>query len=342
MLEIVQRLKAVLFHHADDLFLHPVQIFIRERKQRGRRVLFVVQLCVVDVVDGAVHDVVHQRGNDGFAPFGQQEIFQMGISERRILDVDLPDDAHLDLFFRTAAHGRKTLEERFCPLFVRTVLVFVERLANDFQAILARGVGSARFQFVRFTLVVQGHEHVPVKDGKREFEDHFQRDGEPAVLFQSRKVEGNDGDFGELRLERLADERDIVGCAASAARLRDHDRRVFGVVFPAFERVDKLPRDAQRGIAGIVVNVFEPLVDDGARIVVQDLYIPAVLAQEIDDDAEMEGKHIGNEDLVRVLHFGRKFGVRIAEIRDGNIFIFFHRNASSVLLWRRAYCADGS
>ena len=245
-------------------------------------------------------------------------------------------------FFRAAAHGRKTLEERFCPLFVRTVLVFVERLANDFQAILARGVGSARFQLVRFALVVQGHEHVPVKDGKREFEDHFQRDGKSAVLFQPRKVEGNDGDFGELRLERLADERDIVGRAASAARLRDHDRRVFGVVFPAFERVDKLPRDAQRGIAGIVVNVFEPLVDDGARIVVQDLYIPAVLAQEIDDDAEMEGKHIGNEDLVRMLHFGRKFGVRIAEIRDGNIFIFFHRNASSVLLWRRAYCADGS
>ena len=126
----------------------------------------------------------------------------------------------------------------------------------------------------------------------------------------------------ELAFERLADERDIVGGAAAAARLRDHHGGALGVVLSALQRVDELPRDAEGGVAGIVVNVFEPLVDDGAGVVAEHLDVPPVLAEEIDDDAEVHGKHIRHEDLVRMLHFGGETGIIVAEI-DGRLCGFF-------------------
>ena len=343
--EIVQRLEAVLFRDSDDLLLNMVQIFVNDIENRGRDALFVVQLGVVYVVDGTVHHKVHQRGHDRLAPLGEQKLLQMGIAERRIFDVNFADDADLDLLFLTPLHLGKTLEQGAHHLFVLAVPALCKLFADVFHAVGARLVAFPCLQFVRFALVVQRHERIPVKDGVCELQDGFEVHGETAVLFQSRKIEGNDGNLGELRLERLADERDIVGRAAAAARLGDEYRRMLDVVFSALERVDELPRDAQRGEAGIVVNVFEPLVDDGARIVAQKLDVPAVPPQDVDDDSEMHGKHIRHQNFVRMFHFGGEFRVIVAEVRRFaplyRLFIL-HPFASFVPRWRRACCADGS
>ena len=119
---------------------------------------------------------------------------------------------------------------------------------------------------------------------------------------------------------------------------------MFGIVFAAFKRVDKLSRDAQSGKTGIVVHVFEPLVDDGAGIVLQKFDVPAVLSEDVDDDAEMDGQHVGDQDLVRLFHFRPEFGVIVAEVDRlfRGLNLSFHRNASSVLPRRQACCEDGS
>ena len=112
MLEIVQRFKPVLFGEPDDLFLHAVQIFVHEIERKRGDALFVIVLCVVDVVDGAVHDEIHQSGNDGFAPFGKEKFFQMIVAQRRIFDVNFADDAHFDLLFPAPLHFRKAFQHR--------------------------------------------------------------------------------------------------------------------------------------------------------------------------------------------------------------------------------------
>ena len=120
---------------------------------------------------------------------------------------------------------------------------------------------------------------------------------------------------------------------------------MFQIVFPAFERIDKLPRNAERGVTGIVVHVFEPFVNYGAGIVAQQFDIPAVGAQNLHNDAEMHGQHIGNEYLVRALHFHLEFGIFILKIdRSGQVATIFHLDsvrAFFALRWRPAYSANG-
>ncbi len=55
---------------------------------------------------------------------------------------------------------------------------------------------------------------------------------------------------------------DVVGGAAAAARLRDEQPDLVQVVAPDFHRGDQLADDQERGIAGVVVDILEPLVHD--------------------------------------------------------------------------------
>ena len=338
----MQRLEAIFLRDPDDLFLHAVQIFVDDVEKQGRKALFVVQLCVVHVVDRAVHDKIHERGHDGLAPLGEQKLFQAVVAERRIFDIDLADDADFHLLLAAPFHLFEPFEKGAGDLFIAAVPFLVERIENDLHAVLARLVGRACLHFIGLALVIQGHERIPVKNSEREFGQRFEVDGEAAVLFQSRKVQGYDGNVRKFRFERLPYERNVVGRAAAAARLGDHDGGMLHVIFAAFEGVDELSRHAERGIAGVVMDVFEPFVDDGAGVVVQKFEIPAVLIEYFDDDVEMHGKHIRNEDLVGMLHLFGEFRVVLAEICDVFLSFSFHFSASFAPRSRRACCAGVS
>ena len=139
----------------------------------------------------------------------------------------------------------------------------------------------------------------------------------------------------ELAFERLADEGDIVGSAAAAARLGDENGGVLHVVLAAFEGVDKLPRHAQGREAGVVMDVFQALVDDGARIVAQELDVPAVAAQKIDDDAEVHGQHVRNQNFMRMLHLWGEAGIVVAEVCDFTLLLRFFP-----VHWARLFCSS--
>ena len=73
-----------------------------------------------------------------------------------------------------------------------------------------------------------------------------------------------------------------------------HDKGdLIHVVFSAFQRVYKLPDNYDRGIAGVVMGVFESLVDDVAGAVGEQLHFIAVLL--------IEGREVG--------HVGTELGV---------------------------------
>ena len=67
------------------------------------------------------------------------------------------------------------------------------------------------------------------------------------------------------------------------------------------------------------MDVFEPLVDDGAPLVVQDFHVVPRAAHHVDEQVEMPGQHIGDEDGVRRLHLGREARIWLCEIGDGRL-----------------------
>ena len=168
VLEVVQRLETVRFGEADDLFLHAVQIAVHDAEHGGGQALFVVELRVVDVVHRAVHDEIHQGGDDRFAALGEQELFEMRVAERGVLDVNFADDADLDLLLFAARDLCKAFEHFAGDRHIMQVFSPVEGLVHRLHALFARGGGGALFQLVGLALVEQRHERIAVKDGEGE------------------------------------------------------------------------------------------------------------------------------------------------------------------------------
>ena len=168
VLEVVQRLEAVLLRQLYDLLLHMVEILVDDSEQRRGGALFVVELRVVDVVHRAVHDEIHQGGDDRFAALGEQELFEVRVAERGILDVNFADDADLDLLLFAARDLCKAFEHFAGDRHIMQVFSPVEGLVHRLHALFARGGGGALFQLVGLALVEQRHERIAVKDGEGE------------------------------------------------------------------------------------------------------------------------------------------------------------------------------
>ena len=338
MFEVVHGLEAAVFlREADELSLLCEQPAVGKRKERGRRAPSAVELGVVEIIDDAVQDEVHEGGHDGLATLGKQEIFKMRIAQGGILDVDLPHDAHFDFGLELDGHVLKRIEDILHVARVPGIALVVEGGADILHALLARLGGGALFLFIGLRLIEGAHDEIAVEDGIGELQQKTERDLQPVPLLEARKVQREHGNFGEFRLQRLADERDIVARAAPAARLRDHDRRMLGVVLPALQSVEVLPDDAERGIAGVVVDVLQALVDDGAPLVLQNFHFIAFEAHDVHQKIEMPREHIGDEDGVRRLHGGGKSGIIVCKIDDGScLFLLLH----ALFLSRSAFCSS--
>ena len=120
-------------------------------------------------------------------------------------------------------------------------------------------------------------------------------------------------------MDRLAGEREIVGRATTAARLRYHESGLCKVVFAAFERVYVLPHHAQAGVTRIVVNVFQSLVDDRAALVVKDFDHVPLPPHDMHEEVEMPREHVGHEDGVRHFHFMSEAGIVVGEVGNAGL-----------------------
>ena len=112
------------------------------------------------------------------------------------------------------------------------------------------------------------HQQVTVGQRGDRHPQHGEGDAEAAVLLQPRHAQRDDRDVAVPGLgQRLAQQVYVVGRAAAAAGLRDHQRDLVRVVAAARKRVEELADDQQGGVADVVVDVFQPRVHDRAAVV---------------------------------------------------------------------------
>ena len=67
-----------------------------------------------------------------------------------------------------------------------------------------------------------------------------------------------------------------------------------------------LKDDQQRRIAGVVVDIFQPLIDNSTARRAQQLAVIAVRLQDADEQLEMHGQHVRDKDGMGFLHFWGK------------------------------------
>ena len=98
--------------------------------------------------------------------------------------------------------------------------------------------------------------------------------------------------------ERLADERDVVGGAAAAARLRDDDGQLVGVVTAAHHGLHNLARDQDGRVADVVVHVLEARIHRAVVHRRQKLQVVAVAVEDLHQQLEVDGRHLRAQDGV--------------------------------------------
>ena len=136
----------------------------------------------------------------------------------------------------------------------------MERIQSWMRAIhfsvMASGVALA--VLVGVSLAAQRHQHIAVEDGRDNLAQQRQGQRQTTALFEAREVQRSHRYVAVARLDqRLAQQLDVVGGTAAAARLGDEQRCVVQVILAAVQGVQELADDQQGGVAGVVVDVFQ-------------------------------------------------------------------------------------
>ena len=97
-------------------------------------------------------------------------------------------------------------------------------------------------------------------------------------------------------LQRLADERDVVGGAAAAAGLGDEHGQLVGVVLARQHRFHNLARDQDGRVADVVVHVLQARVHRAVVHRGQKRHVVAGALEDGHQKLEVVGGHLGRED----------------------------------------------
>ena len=277
--------------------------------------LAAVEGVVLAHVEDAVLAEAHQTGEVDLAVLALQKLLQIVVAQGAVFDVDFAHDAHLDLGHpghRNGGEGLGDQGEGVLHLPGGVALVGQDHPAQTLHPAVHHPVGRAGLVLVRGDLVAQGRQHIPVEDEGHRPAGQGQGHLETAVLFQAREVQAGYRDLGIARLDQgLAQQVDVVGSPAAAARLGDQQGGVVQVVFAAVQGVQKLADDQQRRVTGVVVDVFQPQLGHGAAAVAQDLALIAVELQRVLQKPELGHRHVGDQNGVGALHLRGKFGILV-------------------------------
>ena len=264
-------------------------------------------------VEHAVLQKAHHARHVDLAALRGEKLLQLVVAERGVFDVNLAHDP--DLHPRNARHGDggEILDDEREGLLEIAGLVPApgrDAGADALDPAIHQPVRRAGDVLIRGDLVAQRHEHIGIEDAADQLANQRKRELKAAVLFQTRKVQRGHRNLGVTGLhQRLAQQMDVVGGPAAAARLGDEQRGVIHVVAPGLQGVDKLPDHQQRGVAGVVVDVFQPQLGHLAAAVFKHLDVIALLAEQLGEKTEMQRQHTRNENGVRALHGRCEFRV---------------------------------
>ena len=281
----------------------------------GHQMVAAVELDVQRHIGDAVFHKAHQAGQVHLAVLAFQELFQVVVAQRRIFDVDFSHHADLDLGNPGDGHrGVGGADHRELALHVVGVVVDagVHPPLNDADPLFGQGVCGAGVVLIGFCLAAQRNQQVAVKDAGNHLAQQRQGQGQAAVLFQTRKIQRRNGDIAVACLDqRLAQQLDVIGCAAAAARLGDEQRRMVQVILAGVEGVDKLADDQQRRVAGVVMDIFEAQLGHLAAAVAQNLHMIPLAFQRGLHQPELGHGHVGDQDRVGFDHVLGKIGGHI-------------------------------
>ena len=170
-------------------------------------------------------------------------------------------------------------------------------------------VSGTLFVLVGGHLIAQGAQHVAVEDAGQRTAGQRQGHLEAAVLLEAREVQAGHRDLRVTGLDQcLAQQMDVVGGTAAAARLGNEQRGMVQIILAGVQRVNKLTDDQQRRVAGIVVNIFQAKLGDLAAAVAQNFHIIALALQRSLQQPELGNGHIGDQNLVGLDHILGKIG----------------------------------
>ena len=166
-----------------------------------------------------------------------------------------------------------------------------------------QAIRATRLHLVGARAVEALHEHVAVLQRVHGLEQHLRRDLEARVVFA--QILERDGDHGNVReahsLQCLADKRDVVGGAATAARLRDEHGKLVGVIAPRHDGFHNLAGDQDGRIADVVVHVLKARIDRAVVHARQKLDVVAEAAENGHEKLEMVRRHLRSQDGVALL-----------------------------------------
>ena len=97
-------------------------------------------------------------------------------------------------------------------------------------------------------------------------------------------------------VQGTADKAHIVAGPAAAAGLGHSDGQMVRVIPAGEHRLHDLAYGGHGGEAGVIVHIFQPRVDGGAVVVIQNHHVVAVLFEHRPQQVKMNGAHLGGDD----------------------------------------------
>ena len=146
----------------------------------------------------------------------------------------------------------------------------MDLLNTDIPPFFIKGIRTSRFLLVWPGGIQKPHEQVAQNDGINAFMDQWQSQMKSGVLFQSDRKR-NDRNISKPGFGKSTSyESNIVGCTASATRLRDQKSSAGKIIFPGKKRSHHLSNNNGRWITCIVVYILQSDINGFFCIIIQD------------------------------------------------------------------------
>ena len=178
-------------------------------------------------------------------------------------------------------------------------------------------------------MIKASHQQIPVYNCLARIRQQRQGKPESRIFLHPVGVERNHGNVALAGfVKRTADKSHIVACPAAAACLRHHDSQLVRVIPAGEHRIHNLSNRDNGGITGIVVDKFQPHINSGTVIVLQNNQMIAMLSKHLLQNVEVNRTHLGCKDSPSfTAHFrteNRSVVGSVSFLRDNSFFLPLH------------------